>query len=586
MQTGFPEDMESAIMGRVIGRITEVKGIISKAELQELLPPYIVEKGKVLDAPRINNYVKTKVGLDTIICQITGEYFDEHTLKGDFTGYYINLNVKGYISGKAFIQGLRCLPIVGAEVEMIDPEDLAMIYACGQEECLCLGNDLYNSTQPIRLGINKIIPSHIGIFGNTGSGKSNTLARLLNEYSKYLIHTDNAKVLVFDLNNEYVESSICDKEYKKVYPVSTRNDNGDKIPISIDYLDEDQWCIMLGATEATQRPVVKTACRDKRNNDDYKKYIADILRNGQRSLFMSLRFNMRPYLGDTIDNFCWHNSSQVFYYDDNGTIIYANDRAFERYVNNIIVTVPTDNLDLFLFKLYFATARHIGYGTQYEYIEPLLRRAEKLIRDFKRVFRDTRDEDIFDRKPISVIQLANVNRDMRELIPPIVSNYLFRKQTDNKGDGVINSIINVVIDEAHNILFEDENNRRHQSVTIETFEKIIKEGRKYGFFLWLASQRPSDISPTVISQLHNYFIHKLVNPLDLSRIRKAVAFLDDESMNMLTVLGPGECVLSGTCVSLPVFIKVKQLTQQFRPNSDNVVLIGREGIFTQKNNME
>ena len=243
-------------------------------------------------------------------------------------------------------------------------------------------------------------------------------------------------------------------------------------------------------------------------------------------------------------------------------------------------------LPMFLFKLYFATARHIGYGTQYEYIEPLLRRAEKLIRDFKRVFRDTRDEDIFDRKPISVIQLANVNRDMRELIPPIVSKYLFRKQMDNKGDGVINSIINVVIDEAHNILFEDENNRRHQSVTIETFEKIIKEGRKYGFFLWLASQRPSDISPTVISQLHNYFIHKLVNPLDLSRIRKAVAFLDDESMNMLTVLGPGECVLSGTCVSLPVFIKVKQLTQQFRPNSDNVVLIGREGIFTQKNNME
>ena len=166
-------------MGRVIGRITEVKGIISKAELQELLPPYIVEKGKVLDAPRINNYVKTKVGLDTIICQITGEYFDEHTLKGDFTGYYINLNVKGYISGKAFIQGLRCLPIVGAEVEMIDPEDLAMIYACGQEECLCLGNDLYNSTQPIRLGINKIIPSHIGknVFWNLDN-----LIKLDNDY--------------------------------------------------------------------------------------------------------------------------------------------------------------------------------------------------------------------------------------------------------------------------------------------------------------------------------------------------------------------------------------------------------------------
>ena len=64
----------------------------------------------------------------------------------------------------------------------------------------------------------------------------------------------------------------------------------------------------------------------------------------------------------------------------------------------------------------------------------------------------------------------------------------------------------------------------------------------------------SDISQTIISQMHNYFIHKLVNPLDLSRIRKAVAFLDENAIDALTVLGPGECVVSGTGVNMPCFV--------------------------------
>ena len=85
-------------MGIKIGKVTEVRGVNIKAELYELLPPYIIEKGKSYVAPRINTYVKTKVGLDEIICQITGEYYDE-LHKGQFTGYFIELSVKGYFQG-------------------------------------------------------------------------------------------------------------------------------------------------------------------------------------------------------------------------------------------------------------------------------------------------------------------------------------------------------------------------------------------------------------------------------------------------------------------------------------------------------
>ena len=98
----------------------------------------------------------------------------------------------------------------------------------------------------------------------------------------------------------------------------------------------------------------------------------------------------------------------------------------------------------------------------------------------------------------------------------------------------------------------------------------------------LASQRPSDISQTIISQLHNYFIHKLVNPSDILKIRKAVAYMDDASLDFITILAPGECIVSGTAFQMPTFLYVKQVSKESRPNSENVVLIGENGLLNNK----
>ena len=291
-----------------------------------------------------------------------------------------------------------------------------------------------------------------------------------------------------------------------------------------------------------------------------------------------MQYNLNTYV-DGISELKWHSSSEVFYVGINDKKLYLNENNnFQEVVDGINVDVPSEKLERFLFKLYFAVAIHIGYGTQYEFLSPLLRRAEKLVVDFRKVFKDS-DEDIFGEKNIAIVQLVNVNQDMIELVPSILTNQLFNQQVKLKQDGNISRIINVVIDEAHNLLYESNEDTRHTKITIAAFERAIKEGRKYGLYLWISSQRPSDISETIISQMHNYFIHKLVNPYDLSRIRKAVAFLDENAMNALTVLGPGECVVSGTGVNMPCFIKVDQLVKDYRPNSENIRLFGIDGIF-------
>lgn len=568
-------------MGREIGKVVEVRGVFVRAELYELLPPYLVESGKTSISPRINSFVKTKVGLDTIICQIVGEYYDE-IRKGKFSGYFVDLTVKGYFDNKHFIQGMRMLPMVSASIELLDGDEFKRINECEGEYSFSIGTNLFDNTQRYYFDYNTILPSHIGIFGNTGSGKSNTLARLLSEYVAILQNTNRGKVLVIDINNEYGDDAICSVDNKKVYNLTTRTQSMMRIPLDYDRLQEDEWCLLLNASEATQRPVIKTAYNDFRSSYEYEEQIRIMIKTGRYQLLKSIQYNMQDYITG-IDGLYWHSTNEVFYFYEGNRTIYINaeSREINDFLSNIHVDVPENKLSNFLFRLYFAVATHIGYGTQYEFVSPLLRRAEKLFNDFEKVFcADNRD--IFDGKPVAIIQLANVNKDMMELIPSIIVNHLFRDQIEYRNNNGITDIINIVVDEAHNLLYENDLNYKHTNITVDTFEKAIKEGRKFGFFLWISSQRPSDISSTIVSQMHNYFIHKLVNPNDLNKIRKAVAFLDQNAMDSLTVLGPGECVVSGTGVKMPCFIKVDQLSKPYRPNSENVVLFGDNGIFNNE----
>lgn len=266
--------------------------------------------------------------------------------------------------------------------------------------------------------------------------------------------------------------------------------------------------------------------------------------------------------------------------------MYANNKAFDQYLNDIDIKLPEDKLDRFLFELYFAIASENENGVNLDFLMPLASRAQKLTSDFKKVFDFSRSfNDIFDskQKNITIVQLANVNKDMKEIIPSIIATNVFnilQKHKEEKDE--ITQVVSIVVDEAHNILYEDSSSKPTHSTILEAFERVVKEGRKFGMFLMLASQRPSDISPTIISQLHNYFIHKLVNPSDIAIIRKAVAYMDEKSMDFVTILSPGECIVSGTAFQMPTFVYISQLEVDKRPKSENVILFGKNGLLKRK----
>lgn len=569
-------------MDKDIGRIVEVRGINVKAKLFRLLPPYLINNGIVVSAPKINSFVKTKVGLDTIICQVNGEYNVEKEDKA--TDYYIDLTVKGYIDHGKFIQGLRMLPIVSSNLSLLNNDDYAIIYDFDKDHSFFIGKDLFEINKDIYLNFNNLMPTHIGIFGNTGSGKSNTLANIYSHYIKELngYVSSNAKVLLFDLNNEYGNNSICNKQHKVIYNLTTRKQSSKRIPFSFENITEDEMSILLNASIKTQIPTIKHAfksLKEEHEEEYYLKYVKNTIRNNQKDLFFAIRFRLNEYI-KKINNINWHSNALNFYYSkDDGTRIFNNSSDFDSIVlNNIQINLPAEPLDRFKFELCFSIIRECEHGVNFEFLLPLLTRAEKIFNDLKKVFDFEGNSDIFENKNLAIIQLGNVNNDMTMIVPSLISSVIFRRQLEKKQGEEIKTIINIVLDEAHNILYKEDDLAVHNNL-LEKFEKIVKEGRKFGVFLTVSSQRPSDISSTILSQLHNYFIHKLVNPNDLNQIRKAVAFLDENALNFLTILAPGECILSGTSLSMPIFIQIEELDNETKPNSNNVVLFGRDGII-------
>ena len=166
------------------------------------------------------------------------------------------------------------------------------------------------------------------------------------------------------------------------------------------------------------------------------------------------------------------------------------------------------------------------------------------------------------------MNLINTNLDMRKTIPLLLAKnvYTAHKKEENK------KTLSIIIDEAHNILSRTSFRETEdwKDYRLETFEEIIKEGRKFGVFITIASQRPNDISETIISQAHNYFIHQLINQRDLQTIGNAVSYIDKITEESIPTLSIGTCIFSGIATPMPLKIRINELPDKQKPKSNTL----------------
>lgn len=272
-------------------------------------------------------------------------------------------------------------------------------------------------------------------------------------------------------------------------------------------------------------------------------------------------------------------NDKSFRYNNSGTTIYANS-DLDNFIK-VTVLDKTKLLEIFIdeindfqrirlmiiFNFFFVIQK--GYYNK-EHIGPLYGRLDSKVIQANKVF-EVVDELIDDNKILSIISLKNVNIEMRKLIPLVVCKQYYDIYKNKK---VKVKYLNLIIDEAHNILSKNSirESETWKDYRLETFEEIIKEGRKFGVFLTIASQRPSDISDTIISQMHNYFLHRLINNKDIDAIGKTVSYLDKVSFDSLSILPQGACILAGLSADLPVVIKIDEIDKLYKPYNETIEL--------------
>lgn len=606
-----------------IGSVSEVKGrsVIIKVDKQKNAP-HLLFQGQIIKNVSVGSYIKISKGFNEIIGKIEGEYISEDKTS-DTTNYksfknkikrFLNISLIGFMEAGTFKQGLKELPLIENDCYLLTQVEFDCIHSFAREDQdkIHIGNLLNETSVDIKLGVDKLFASHIGIFGNTGSGKSYSLAKIYHEllakYAENKNFKKNAKFLLIDFNGEYArdekdDNIIIEEKYKQRFFLSTSKDDGNKFPIpESEVNDLTFWSILLKATDQTQKPFLDSSLSKKflventKNEEGIKSLIfnnlAMILTQGSKNLEKDFHIYFLDELLKVNSSGCviFSNLKEIRNkIRNNITLNYTNYVLFEidvtkepakftEKLKSLVgeLEIHPDKITLFskirlqIILNYFYVILKGFYSR--EHIGPLYNRVESKFNQITKVFSISNDVFINSDKPLTIISLNDVNVEMKKIIPLVVCKYFY--EYFKKNNLSRDRYLNIIIDEAHNILSRNSirESETWKDYRLETFEEIIKEGRKFGVFLTISSQRPSDISDTIISQLHNYFLHRLINNKDIESIGRTVSYLDKISFESLSILPQGACILAGLSADLPVVLKIDKLPEEYKPYNETIEL--------------
>lgn len=607
-----------------VGRVLSVDGRRVRVAVDKLKnSSHLLFQGGIVRNVAVGGYLKIVKGFSELIAKVDGEVIEED--RGASTIYRrgvdpisreLQVSLIGYIQGGRFERGVREMPLLDNECFILTEDEFGLIHQFVEDsdEPIEIGGLAMEPTQSVSVGINAIFASHVGIFGNTGSGKSYTLAKLYHElfelYSGIESFRQRSQFVLIDFNGEYLSrdgtdgdprstSVVTSGANKREYALSTRTTSDPRLPLpSSAVSDLAFWTVLLDATEKTQAPflgrVLSSDFWDRRLEDpaDILEVLGDMVLRATKSndraldrqtvtnLLTEIQTCLGPAapqeLANLIDDFQrnlhFNATMGKFFWGAWTDYIDPDHSRWEALTKDKVVALPIDlsaiepGIDLIRLKIVLQYYNDIisGFANR-EHISPLVKRLETRVPDIKKLI--VVDDDEAYEEPLIVVSLRDVNLSMRKVIPMLLCKHLYDRKKE--ADPANQRYLNLIVDEAHNILSLESSRESEawRDYRLETFEEIVKEGRKFGVFLTLASQRPHDISPTIISQLHNYFLHRLVNNLDVQAIEKAVAYLDRVSFEQLPILPTGVCVLAGVSAQVPVIAKISSLPPESEPNS-------------------
>ena len=525
--------------------------------------------------------------------KVLGEVDD---LKGDT----VKARFLGEIVGNRLIGGTIRKPNLDATIRVIDKSEIPMITGADVDGFMELGVSPLYDDFPIYLDVNSFFSNHFAIFGNTGSGKSCGVTRLFqNMFHDQRLNPYKANIFIFDSSGEYYNAfnslNSINSNYNYRYISTNEVDGlGEKLRLPIYLLNKDDLALLLQCTSHSQLPIIermlKLALVFSQNDVDsnaYKNhliakaimtilYTNETAPNKRNEIFSILascstdEFNLEaPVQGiGYVRKF-----RECFLIDNSGNFTesvllteYVNSFIKEEYDNYEPHTGVFYNLDTLEKALNFTLISEGWLRNDQTYGDAVTLRVRLhslIVGDNAKYF-DVKDYvsletflsslliDNGKKYQIVNINLNDIDDDFAKVLTKIYSRLIFDFSKGLKNRGSIP--FHIVLEEAHRYIQDD---RDRFLFGYNIFERIAKEGRKYGVILGLISQRPVEISDTVISQCTNFLIFKINHPVDVDYIRKMVPNITDEIVEKQKSLQAGTCLGFGLGFKIPLIVKMK-----------------------------
>lgn len=571
-----------------------------------------------------NNTVSIKLEIDIneqpnlINLHVVFEYMNKKIV-GEIvrvTQTIMYINILGEINNDVFIPGTFSKPSFKSTVRLIRLDELSLILGSNEQKpgytTFGISNiyDNYN----INVRINDFFSNHFAILGNSGSGKSCTVASILqNLFTKSSTPPTNSNIFFFDAFGEYTNAfsnlnKVNGNLNYKVYTTNVNDTSNEIIRIPLWLLDVDDLALLLDVTTPAQLPIIEKTLElvpiltgnsnevIKRKNDIIARALQDILLSGNDSTkirdqvtavltkFNTSELNLESQIAQPG---YVRTLKQCLYVDKTGKMqeMELVVEFVRGYISDSEILIDPDSLNKFYNLSDLELAMDFALISEgilksekvFDYANVLSVRLHTLANgEYKEFFNYpryvTKEQYIssLSYKSNAKCQIVNFNINyvddrIAKVITKIISRMLFTRATDAKERG--SEAYHIIIEEAHRYV---QNDNDINIIGYNIFERITKEGRKYGIFLGLITQRPSELSDTSISQCSNFLILRTLHPKDLDYIRNMVPNISSEIVSQLKSLKPGNCIAFGNAFKVPMSMYI-QLPNP-RPLSNNVDL--------------
>ncbi len=538
-----------------------------------------------------------------------------------------------------FRRGADALPSIGAPVLLPTDLQLRSIVESGEKKRVCIGTSPVANDAKVYVDPDRLFGRHLAVLGNTGSGKSCSVAGLIRwsieAAQRECSGRPNARFIILDPNGEYSRAFSKDDPTitARIFKVNV-GDGEEPLKVPLWFWNSAEWCAFTQASAKTQRPALLHALRWVREgltepapdtSHEMRRFLrtlVTIIRTEKnkgtpwaefpkpKAFFEKLE-KWKRYLESEIDSFdclqktrlqevvnkieslCQPRRQQHPNYDftlqeidDLLTITSAAHNVFggsesETFPSDVDVPRPFEGASLV--RALEASAEMLDVS---EHIETLLVRIRALLSDARmkpiigRATETTLEGWLTDHIGsdgakhgcVAVVDLSLVPSDVAHVITAVIARMVFEAlQRYVKLNGRALPTV-LVMEEAHTFIKrynEDLDFHDAAAVCCQVFERIAREGRKFGLGLVLSSQRPSELSPTVLSQCNTFLLHRISNDRDQDLVHRLVPDNLRGLLRELPSLPSQHAILLGWASELPVLVKMHDLPETQRPRSDD-----------------